>query len=388
MKGNLVVVFLLLSCIGLYADSPLTSTFFAVDYADEPLIAERLKMTTDGQLPQPPIDSKHLLFFDDANVTLDVKVAMVNVLGYGESENLAIFKHHLMKKYKLRDSDLDSLLIPPVYPGEEFYPKAKGMHYHDLVLLSYFQAMHDYFHPVVALKCAYEAARQQPASEAANYILGLVLAQIYFDVDWCLVYTTMQSARETEGYLTDRMRVEAVASIFSYIDLYKSACAVESTASESGIEEDKYSEAYWKRNPVYKRPVELPQYKTGDYVDLELLNKGDDPNGYFNNWITFDEMSDGTRMTLSIRNNGNVETIETNLQIEIREPGEDDVVTAKIIQEKIPVVAPAATIQLEVIIPYYWIYDPDADFIIRLDFDNMMQEKSEKNNSESFQEMG
>jgi hypothetical protein len=388
MKGNLIVLFLLSTCMLVYADSPLTSTFFADSYADQPLIAERLKMTADGQVPQPPVDSKHLQFLDDTSVSLDVKVALVNALGYGESGNLAIFKHHLMKKYKIRDSDIDSLLVPPVYPGEEFYPKAQGMHYHDLVLLSYFQAMHDYFHPVFALKCAYEAARKQPASEAANYILGLILAQIYFDVDWCLVYSTMQSVKETGGYLTDRMRPEAITGIFTYIDLYKQACNTETEAAQSAIEEDKYSEAYWKRNPVYSRPLELPQYEAGDYVDLELLNKSNDPNGYFNNWITYDEMSDGTKILVSIRNNGNVATIETNLQIEIREPEENDMVTVKIIQDKIPVVAPGAVIQLEVIIPYYWIYDPDADFIIRLDHDDVMDEKSEKNNVESFQEMG
>jgi Uma2 family endonuclease len=41
-----------------------------------------------------------------------------------------------------------------------------------------------------------------------------------------------------------------------------------------------------------------------------------------------------------------------------------------------------------VTIPNYWIYDPNADFEILLDYDNNIIEENEKNNHSSFHEWG
>jgi hypothetical protein len=119
-----------------------------------------------------------------------------------------------------------------------------------------------------------------------------------------------------------------------------------------------------------------------------LINKPDDPNGYINRWISYDEMSDGTQMVITVANNGNVVSIETNLQIEIRAWDDSDLVTSRLVQEMIPAIAPGESKDIVVIIPYYWIYDPDADFIIRLDYDDIIEEKTERNNSAEFHELG
>jgi hypothetical protein len=371
------------------ADSPLTSTFFANAYSENHLMTELLYLPADVLQRRAELKEKHLQFFDDKSVGLDEKIALLNACGFGESSNLGIFKQHLLNKYGLQNADVDSLLMPPEYPGEEFPQGGKEMHYHDLVLLSYTQAMHDYFNPSLAVKCAYRAAFTHPESEAANYVLGLILAQIYFEVDWCMLYTVMQSAKEGADYSTDRLKPEAIGYIFSYIDLYKAECnkGLLSTA-DSLPEENKYTADYWQQHPVYQRPESRPTYEKGENVDLVLINKPDDPNGYINRWISYDEMSDGTQMVITVANNGNVVSIETNLQIEIRAWDDSDLITSRLVQEMIPAIAPGESKDIVVIIPYYWIYDPDADFIIRLDYDDIIEEKTERNNSAEFHELG
>ncbi len=369
------------------ADSPLTSTFFANVYKDYPLIEELLVLSSDSSAKRPELKEKHLQFFDHSAFGLDVKIALVNAFSFGESGNLEIFKTHLIKKYKLQSSEMDSLLMAPEYPNEELPGKVKSFHYHDLVLLSYIQAMHDYFNPVLAMKGVYKAAQAHPESGAAAYVFGLIMSQIYFDVDWCMVYTSMQSVREGGNYSIDILRKEAIEQIFAYIDLYRSQCIEDGMIyKDDDAVVNKYTADYWKSNPVFKRPEEIPQLSKGEYFDLVLLNKPDGPDGYINQWINYDELSDGTRMVLSIANNGNIPSLETNMQIEVRDWIDEEMITTHVIQERIPVLDPGTSADIEVIITYYWIYDPDADFVIRVDFDNIMNEKNEKNNSAEFHE--
>jgi hypothetical protein len=377
--------------IALYSrsDSPLTSTYFANVYADQTLIAEVIEARNAQELGTFLIKDKHLLFYDDINVALDVKIALVNACGWGESKNLDFFKEHLIKKYNINQADIDSILSAPLFSEEEFYSKAKHIHYHDLALLSYTQAMHDYFNPIHALKCAYEAAFVHPESEAANYVLGLVVAQIYFDVDWCMLYQMMVAARDGLNYSTDRIRTEAITAIFEYIGLYASSCEESTKLEIEETVENRFTQEYYRDNPVYQKPQVRQISEKNAAVDLVLLNDPNDKGGIYTNWVEYDQMSDGTKMTIRLKNEGDVPSIETNLQLEILEMNEEaSFITTMVVQEKIPPIQPGSEQVITLIIPYYWIFDPDADFIIELDFDNNIQEFNEKNNRKTFHEFG
>lgn len=383
-----VICFCLMASHG-RSDSPITSTYFAHLYSDQAIIAEVIEARNAQEAEIFSIREKHLLFFDDVNISLDVKIALVNACGWGEAKNLNVFREHLSRKYKVSQADIDSILTAPLFPEEEFYPKAKKIHYHDLVLLSYIQAMHDYFNPIHALKCAYEAAFTHAESEAANYVLGLVMAQIYFDVDWCMLYQIMVDARDGANYTKDKMRPEAISAIFEYINLYAPSCDESTEFETTEITDNPFSPEYYREHPVYEKPAVKQIAEKKATVDLVLLNDPNDKAGIYTNWVDYDQMSDGTKMIIRLKNDGNVASVETNLQLEILEMNEEEkFVTTMVVQEKIPPIQPGSEQKITLIIPYYWIYDPDADFVIELDFDNNIQESNEKNNRKTFHEFG
>jgi subtilase family serine protease len=57
-------------------------------------------------------------------------------------------------------------------------------------------------------------------------------------------------------------------------------------------------------------------------------------------------------------------------------------------QVKIPALKPGEEVELTLFISGYWIYNPNADFRIDLDFDNNILETDEQDNSGTFYEEG
>lgn len=378
------------------ADSPLTSTFFCEAYADVPFIKDALKWRSERNMTQLALSSQHLKFFDDPAISLDQKIALVNVLGWGESGNINLMKKHLAGKYKLPTAALDSILQEPLYQEAEFYAPAKIISNDDLTLLAYVQIMHDYFHPIIGFQCAHRAVLQNPESEATAYVLALLIAQNYLDMNWCTLYETMITVRDYTTFTKDRMRPEAVAIIFNYIDAYKQSCEENHDELEytENIDEGEmqssniYTMEHWKKNSVYTPPSTSQVSDKKNKVDLVLLNVDDEEKTMFDKWIFLDDTSDGTRLVVSIKNKGNVASVETNLLIEIDYPSELNPSGKLFVQEKIPVIAPGKDINIEVILKDYWIYNPNADFIIKLDYDDNIIELNEENNMREFHEWG
>ena len=371
------------------ADSPLTSTFFATAYGDIKLIREILDQREKNSIFNFTLREDHFKFIDDETISLDQKIALINAMGWGESPNLEKMKNHLVKKYKIEMAAFDSILIAPLYPGQELYPGASSMSNDDLCVLGYIQAMHDYFNPMNGFQCAYNAAVNNPGSEASNYVLALILAQFYFDFDWCQVHLAVRSARETGNYSEDILRPEAVDAIFSYIDLYASACAENPEIVMSDeIVNEKYTPDYWKEHPVYTKPASPQISEKKAKVDLVLRNSEGKDERMFDNWVTYDDETNGTKIFISVTNKGDVTSIVTNLQVEIFETINEEQKVTMVIQEVIPEIIPNGTTSVFVIIPDYWIFDPDADFRIKLDYDNNIQEHDENNNSDEFHEFG
>lgn len=377
----------------MHADSPLTSIFFAGAYSDVSIINDILLKRAKEEVYQFELTETHLKFFDNKSISLDQKIALINALGWGTSNNIIVMKKHLAKKYSLELFVVDSILQEPLYENQEFYAPAQSISYDDLTLLAYVQVMHDYFQPMLGMQCAYRAALTNQESEATTYILAFILAQYYLDMDWCSIYPVFASARDAGSYTKDQLRKDGIAAIFEYADLYMHIC--DEGYNEEMPEEQNptssneiYSEVYWLQNPVYVKSTHQLISDKKNKVDLQLLNTRSDNQPMYNSWILYDEESNGTVIHFQIKNEGNIPSIETNLEMEIDNSDEYEGAKLMYIQKSIPAIPPNETIELKLVLPDYWIYDPNADFKIILDYDNNIIESDEKNNIVSFHEFG
>lgn len=394
MKTRILILICLLAAFNALADSPLTSTFFAGAYSDIPMINELITQRNHKEIHKFQLTEAHIKFFDNNAISLDKKVALINALGWGESENIQLMKGHLMKKYKLQQMVLDSILQVPVYENQDFYEPAKVISNDDLLLLAYVQAMHDYFHPMNAFQCAYRATINNPISAATGYVFGLIQAQFYMDIDPCSIYLVMLSAREARSYSEDFLRPDALTSIFSYIDQYEKKCSEsdDDRTDESAIESPfyllEYSQDYWREYPVYEKPLQKLLSDKKNKVDLVLMNTRSDKIPMLEHWIFYDEDIDGTSIDVTISNKGNIASIETNLLITIDNTIDQIALGLMYIQQKIPAIVAGQSVTVRVSLPNYWIYDTHADFTIQVDFDDNILESDEKNNRRDFHERG
>ena len=98
MKRLLTAITLLLAFTAGWADSPLTSTYFADAYSDHPMV----QMASDDM--QGDIPTTLLNFLADKNAPVDVRLAVINKLGWnfdGTSMG-AQLGEYLMGRYKVK----------------------------------------------------------------------------------------------------------------------------------------------------------------------------------------------------------------------------------------------------------------------------------------------
>jgi hypothetical protein len=371
----------------LQADSPLTSTYFAEAYADVPAVKRVIDWRNEAwrhPLPRPVLDKELWRFLDDTNVPCDHKIAFLNALGWGDSTITADFIAHFEKKYNQPKLFWDDVLSQGYVRTELSYGVLSKMHYHDLAMLAYAQAMGDYFNAARAVECGTIAGELSPGSETVMYVNGLIIAQAMLDISWCNVYLVMKEVRDEYEYNTDLLRPEAIASIFEYIGMYEQACVgVETSAA---TEEEpwyyKMTAEYWEANPVIEIPASIAEFDPKNFADLKLLNEKD---GIHGNWVVYDDVNLGTSIVVKCKNVGNAASPWTN--VEIRAPGIDNIGTV-VLQRALPPIAPGAEMEVKFIIEDIWIYDPDMELEIVLDELNIVPEKDESDNAAFFFEMG
>jgi len=395
MRHLLTCLFLLIAMIG-WADSPLTSTFFASAYADEPLIAELIELRENQKQFRHTLRSEHFTFFDDGAIGLDVKVALVNALGWDQNENLDHYLNHLAKKYQVSRTLFENLVnrsgavIVPARPTE-----LEMVHYHDFCLLAYIQGMHDYFKPENAFIPANYARLMAPESETATWVFALLYAQFFLDFSWCDVYRTCESVILLgPTFHMDSMRFSAINLIMDYIGPYVKSCETESLTDADMPEIEDWdpmtpfpmlTQAYFDANPVFTRPARRQESTRSKSVNLKLQNSENPP--YLYSWIEYDNETDGTAIEVYIRNTGNTTSIETNLAI-IIEADIDMGIPEMHVQAAIPPIAGNSQTMIVVKLGGYWIYDPNAAFRIILDYDDVILESDEKDNEKRFFEWG
>ncbi|MFM9983631.1 MAG: CARDB domain-containing protein [Flavobacteriales bacterium] len=370
------------------ADSPLTSTFFAMAYNDVPIIGAMMQRRMTEGIYNLPLTKEQIAFLDDVSISLDQKVALINGLGWGETANTEVYIQHLMQKYAIDHAVLDSAFVPREVDLYGLWPAARVISNDDLVILSYLQIMGDYFQPLKGLNCAVHALDNNPTSEATAYVTGLLAAQLYLESNWCAVYLVMEEVG-IAAYEKDFMREDAVLAIMEYISLYQSSCEEEELNSfyDTPVRLE-WTPEYWTNNPCYKQPTAPQQSNAKGTVDLELLNDETGAEVIYTNWINYDESINGTSVVLKIRNNGTSASIPTNVAMIINEDEDDDLLEPIMVQSAIPAIPAGSTIDVTISIDNYWIYNPDASFDVEIDFDNNIKEENEENNKKWFFEQG
>lgn len=196
-KQFLIIIILISSGVNqLRADSPLTSTTFYTSYLEYEVVANAAQTLQ--------LDNKTLQFIVDPNERLDVKVAVINALGWAKAEPLApVLLGTLTDKYK--HSDISR------------YSAA------DITCYAYMLAMDDYFNVAEASILIEQARNEQTGSATISMIWALIKGQEMMDYSWCDVWMKTSEALRSTSEPRD-MKTAAIQNIVDYTILYKEYC--------------------------------------------------------------------------------------------------------------------------------------------------------------------
>ena len=202
MKRLLTAITLLLvTWTATWADSPLTSTNFAVAYSDHPMV----QMACEEM--QGSIPTTLLNFLANKNEPVDVRLAVINKLGWnfdGTSMG-AQLGEYLMGRYKVKN---ETKLVKKLDAGT-------------MAVFAYAKAMSNYFDVKAASELGHKAVKKDKnKSFSVAMASALIDAQIYLDSDWSMVYKVVADVLH-DGSLHLDMRQEAIDNIMDYINLYK-----------------------------------------------------------------------------------------------------------------------------------------------------------------------
>lgn len=198
---KILFIFILLVSFKSAADSPLTSTDFGKAYLDIPIVQEAFK--SKGK-----ITTEMLEFIVEENNPLDVKLAIINSLGWDNKGimNSKIFFMHVMKKKNYQS---------------EFGNDYAAFKWHAtsdvLICYSYMLSLDNYFDVSEAFDIASEALRMAPDSFAINMIYNLIKSQGLFLFHESCYATKMFLAFKDNRNLKIDMRKESMGYIFSYM---------------------------------------------------------------------------------------------------------------------------------------------------------------------------
>jgi hypothetical protein len=332
----------------MYAQFNIADIHFAEAYEEVTIIGNSIKSNQS----HIKLTADHLKFLDQKNIGLDQKTALIQLLGSSSADNLNIYKKHLTTKYLLKPTVLDSVLTDPLYPGEAFCESAQKISAQDLCCLGYLQLLQNMDRPMLAYKSAYRAALLLPESETASVINGLVLAVSQQEYDWCNACRHMISLKQHQQFKQDKFNQAASNLIYTPFEIDAVKCHT-STLTEG--------------------------------PDIVLITQQSE-SPLYNSIVFDDDETNGSRIHLIIMNKGSVEFPESVIRFSFHDELEGQEPFNYL--SKLPTVAAGETIEADIIIPDYKIFNPNADFDIHIDPNNLIPETNEENNSERFHEQG
>jgi hypothetical protein len=200
------------------ADSPLTSTEFYKAY----LTVKEVKYASEKR----KLDEKLLSFLADPSKPAAHKLAVINAISWGDTNNVILFQNYLLKtKSGLKSDVFNRLVEADVEEGEP--SQVKLLTTDELMCWSYLKVMGDYFKPQNGFAASYFAINRDTTNMSSVLVYSLIIAQHYMDYrdKWCKVYTYPHAFPIERKYSTGLLNDEAIKIIFEYIDLYKEACS-------------------------------------------------------------------------------------------------------------------------------------------------------------------
>ncbi len=185
-----------------YADSPLTSTYFANFYQNENIMATAKK--ADGIITEELMD-----YLVGKKNPLDVKLAVINELGwdFDKKTNAVLFMTYLTSQKGYKNED-------------HFKKKGSG---DELICMAYLKALDNYFDVTEALEYANLATAKNKKSYVCHLIAGIIKGQKAFDIGWCEVFKATDAVRKNTSLKMD-MKIEASDQVFGYMDMYENSC--------------------------------------------------------------------------------------------------------------------------------------------------------------------
>lgn len=197
------------------ADSPLTSTYFAQDYATEKMV---IRVKDHG------LDKKALGYLANEQGNPVIKIAMINELGWGKAELVVKFENYLLKKRNGLAPAVFEILKSPESTENQLSVVWESLTADDLMCWAYLQAMGDYFQPARANNAATLAHNKMKTSMAHATVFALIRCQIAFDESWCQVYKIGTKIFEERQYIDNQLSSAAVGHIMEYLNLYQGDC--------------------------------------------------------------------------------------------------------------------------------------------------------------------
>lgn len=196
-KYFLMAVILIMAGIQpLKADSPLTSTTFYTAYLEHEVVANAAQTSQ--------MDGKTLDFLINPAERLDIKMAIINALGWVKSEKMApVLLNALSERYKHSDINRFSSA--------------------DITCYAYMLALDDYFNISEASELIDRARSLETGSATVLMIWALIKGQEMMDYSWCDVWMKTSEALRNTVEPRD-MKTAAIQSIVDYTILYKEYC--------------------------------------------------------------------------------------------------------------------------------------------------------------------
>ena len=184
-----------------HADSPLTSTPFHEAFLDMKIVRyAKEKGVMDKKIAKCLLSKRK---------SVGLKAAVINALGWDidGKKNAEIFLGFLTAKRGITADNREW----------------DALNASDLMCMGYLMAMDNYFDCEAAEKVLFMAREKDPGSFTIAFMHSLVLAQVLFDSDWCLVWQAVNEVYVDKN-LVREMHPPAIKIVMDYIELYKEEC--------------------------------------------------------------------------------------------------------------------------------------------------------------------
>jgi hypothetical protein len=183
----------------MFADSPLTSTYFADVYKNEVVVQKALN--AQGVLTVEIMD-----YLANPENPVAVKIAALNAISWqAEVDNYTLFLSYLKKQYGLQS---EISLLNALDGGT-------------LASLAYVKGLSNYFDVDDAIFIAQIACGKSEKSFTVNMVFALLCAQKLLDVQemWGSIYEVCNWVVNNQE-LTQDMHPKAIEQIMEYINIY------------------------------------------------------------------------------------------------------------------------------------------------------------------------